>query len=124
MVVGFLQVCSSCNLRGSCERAYHNVIHEELEQSSKIIDIFCILITYGLEKLTVHFSSRIEASSRNILREILLNLEDRDQRNHPEPSKPVPDHRSLTKTLESVPKDSNQQISTNRTRDGDWICKR
>lgn len=115
----FLQVCSSCYLRGSCRRAYHDAIHEESEQNSKTVDIFRILITYGFEKSKVHFSSQVEESSRKILREILLNLEDvREQKNLPEPPK------IFTKTMETVPKDSNQQISTNRTRDGDWICKK
>ncbi|XWS37571.1 hypothetical protein CRYUN_Cryun19dG0055100 [Craigia yunnanensis] len=66
----FLQVCSTCNLLGSYDRAY--VILKELEAAAHTMDIVHVLLSYALDPFVIWgekppVKERIDASARNLL---------------------------------------------------------
>lgn len=69
-------VCSACNLRGSCDRAY--VILKESEAAARTVDIVRILLFYALDPLVMsdgekpHSRALVEESARKLLLELTL----------------------------------------------------
>ncbi|KXG37731.1 hypothetical protein SORBI_3001G116800 [Sorghum bicolor] len=49
------EVCSQCNLRGSCDRAYVKARKEEV---GRTVDVMRILLTYGLDVITGNVENR------------------------------------------------------------------
>ncbi|XP_062214797.1 zinc finger protein VAR3, chloroplastic-like [Phragmites australis] len=68
------EVCSQCNLRGSCERAY---IKARKEEVGRTVDVMRILLTYGLDIITGHVENRaclnktVKESIKNLLNEVV-----------------------------------------------------
>ncbi|XP_043702967.1 zinc finger protein VAR3, chloroplastic isoform X3 [Telopea speciosissima] len=116
-------VCSACNLRGSCDRAY--VILKESEAPARTVDIVRILFIYALDPLVLsggempHGRERVEASARKLLSE-LIELSDTS----PDPALPKPAARPTNKkerderVMDRVP---TQNVEMKR---GDWLCSK
>ncbi|GMH17534.1 hypothetical protein Nepgr_019375 [Nepenthes gracilis] len=68
-------VCSACNLRGSCDRAY--VTLKEVEAAARTVDVMRILLFYALDPLVIlggvkpPGGEQAELSSRRLLSELL-----------------------------------------------------
>ncbi|CAK9179254.1 unnamed protein product [Ilex paraguariensis] len=114
-------VCSACNLRGSCDRAY--VILKETEASARTVDIVRILLLYALDPLVIsgaeNPSSRgaIEASARKLILELIELSE-----TSPDPELPKPAVKASQikeKSLDSLVDDFSRDAEMKR---GDWMC--
>lgn len=113
-------VCSACNLRGSCDRAY--VVLQELE-GARTVDIVRILLFYALDPLVISSGemppgrSLVPASARNLLSELIV-LSDKP----PDPALPKP-ATSVPKKMEHFPyvddDEYSQEVEMKR---GDWMC--
>ncbi|WVZ60252.1 hypothetical protein U9M48_010299 [Paspalum notatum var. saurae] len=68
------EVCSQCNLRGSCERAYVKARKEEV---GRTVDVMRILLTYGLDVITGNVDNRaclnknVKESIKSLLNEVV-----------------------------------------------------
>ncbi|OEL19052.1 Zinc finger protein VAR3, chloroplastic [Dichanthelium oligosanthes] len=68
------EVCSQCNLRGSCERAYVKARKEEV---GRTVDVMRILLTYGLDVITGNVENRaclnktVKESIKSLLNEVV-----------------------------------------------------
>ena len=71
-----VQACSSCNLRGSCDRAY--VILKESEAAAQTVDIVRVLLFYVLDPLVIAGGEKpsgraiVEAAARNLLSDLIV----------------------------------------------------
>lgn len=67
-------VCSACNLRGSCDRAY---VKARQEEGARTVDIMRFLLTYGLDPLVgsaenkLHMKKTVKVSVRKLLKEVI-----------------------------------------------------
>ncbi|XP_041013313.1 zinc finger protein VAR3, chloroplastic-like [Juglans microcarpa x Juglans regia] len=93
-------VCSSCNLRGDCERAY---VKARQDESGRTVDVMRILLTYGLDRITGTVENKL--GSNRLLTESVRRL-----------LKEMVEY-SSTKEL-----DSDLPKATPLKRQGDWIC--
>ncbi|XP_042505342.1 uncharacterized protein LOC122081963 [Macadamia integrifolia] len=108
-------VCSSCTLRGSCDRAY---VKARENERGRTVDVMRILITYGLDPITGSvenkscLSKRIKESVRKLLTEMVkfsINL----------------DSGSVKGTNSSILEPSSQQQKAQINvpmKQGDWVC--
>lgn len=120
MVKLHTQVCSSCLLRGSCDRA--NVIVKDSEAAAGTVDIVRILLAYALDSAVVtgeKFPGRehIEVSARKLLLEL---IELSETAPNPEFSKPVaiaPNQKKKSSLL--ADENLSPDIELKR---GDWMC--
>ncbi|CAA7401392.1 unnamed protein product [Spirodela intermedia] len=104
------KVCSSCPLRGSCERAYLNAQEDE---RGRTVDVMRILLTCGLELaagssgIQSFLTKSLEESARRMLRRMVeLSMEEMNPNSEKEAScgkQPPPQFSALMKQ-------------------GDWIC--
>ncbi|PUZ37362.1 hypothetical protein GQ55_9G113500 [Panicum hallii var. hallii] len=68
------EVCSQCNLRGSCERAYVKARKEEV---GRTVDVMRILLTYGLDVITDNVENRaclnktVKESIKSLLNDVV-----------------------------------------------------
>ena len=120
-----IQVCSACNLRGSCDRAY--VILKEFEADARTVDVVRILLFYALDPLVLSGGERpsgrevIESSVRNLLSQLIKLSE-----SSPAPA-PVP-ARSKLPAQDAVAEDQPLTSMTNKSskdvemKKGDWMC--
>ncbi|XP_061343663.1 zinc finger protein VAR3, chloroplastic [Gastrolobium bilobum] len=118
-------VCSACNLRGSCDRAY--VILKEFEADARTVDIVRILLFYALDPLVLSGGEKppgrevIESSARKLLSQLIELSE-----SYPAPP-PAPAHSKLT-AQDSVAKGQPLRFMTNKLskdvemKKGDWMC--
>ncbi|XP_077230747.1 uncharacterized protein LOC143863852 [Tasmannia lanceolata] len=116
-------VCSACNLRGSCDKAYATLKDDE---GARTVDIVRILLNYAIEPLILsegvksQVRGNVEASSRKLLSE-LIELSDTS----PDPSLPKdlanPSHKK--EQLQKVTKNDKQSQNVEMKR-GDWICSK
>ncbi|KAK8942270.1 hypothetical protein KSP40_PGU013718 [Platanthera guangdongensis] len=97
------EVCSSCKLRGNCERAY---VKPRENETGRTIDVMRILLTYGFNTTNssvddgLSLGQTVKESVRRLLNDVV-------------------DH-SL-KNYGPVPKDEKSQINV-LMKQGDWIC--
>ncbi|KAL5763161.1 hypothetical protein ACOSP7_019425 [Xanthoceras sorbifolium] len=67
-------VCSSCNLRGNCERAY---VKAREDEGGRTVDVMRILLTYGLDPITGTVENKpcqnklVKESVRRMLKEMV-----------------------------------------------------
>ncbi|KAL0415738.1 UNVERIFIED_CONTAM: hypothetical protein Slati_3405700 [Sesamum latifolium] len=82
-------VCSSCDLRGSCDRAY--IMLNDSEAAARTVDVVRILLLYALDPLVISGENKLpgkvllESSARKLLSE-LIELGDTP----PDPDLPKP----------------------------------
>ncbi|XP_026386775.1 zinc finger protein VAR3, chloroplastic-like [Papaver somniferum] len=109
-------VCSGCNLRGSCDRA--NMKQEDSEASAHTADVMRMLLMYALDPL-VHSSEKpngreyVEASARRLLSEL--------SEAPPDPSLTNSDVRPKRK---SVNLNKSQYYQNIEMKKGDWMCSK
>lgn len=116
-----VQVCSGCNLRGSCDRAY--VILKESEATARTTDIVRILLFYALDPLVISGGQKspgrelIEVSARKLLSELIDLSETAPD---PELSKPIakaPNQKK--KSLGFMDDELSRNVEMKK---GDWMC--
>ncbi|KAG6589639.1 Zinc finger protein VAR3, chloroplastic, partial [Cucurbita argyrosperma subsp. sororia] len=114
-------VCSTCNLRGSCGRAY--VILKETEATARTVDVARLLLTYALEPVVLSGGDKppgrehVEVSARKLLSE-LLELSEKPI----DASAVKPDTKS-TRRKEKPSKFTDDALSQNvEMKRGDWMC--
>ncbi|KAM6592420.1 hypothetical protein CsatA_000123 [Cannabis sativa] len=114
-------VCSACNLRGSCDRAY--TILKEFEADARTVDIVRILLFYALDPIVISGGEKpvgrelVESSARKLLLELLELSETPVDPSLPQPAAKVP------KKKEQVSSLTDDDLSNNvEMKRGDWIC--
>ncbi|ERM99580.1 uncharacterized protein LOC18427615 isoform X1 [Amborella trichopoda] len=104
--------CSSCSLRGSCERAY---VKARENEGGRTVDVMRILLTYGLEPITGSVENKpclnntVRASVRRLLKEMVVS-----SAKEPEPDASESKHSDHQR----VPKAQVNAL----LKQGDWIC--
>ncbi|KAK4567505.1 hypothetical protein RGQ29_003331 [Quercus rubra] len=115
------EVCSTCSLRGSCDRAY--VILKETEADARTVDIVRILLFYALDSLVLSGGEKppgrqtIESSARKLLSELIELSE-----TSPDPALPKPAVKALKQkddSLDFMDDVPSQDVEMKR---GDWMC--
>lgn len=71
--IGEGKVCSSCGLRGSCERAY---VMARKDEGGRTVDVMRILLTYGLDHITGSVENRpcLNANVKKSVRRLLSEM--------------------------------------------------
>ncbi|KAJ0094858.1 hypothetical protein Patl1_15513 [Pistacia atlantica] len=112
-------VCSSCNLRGNCERAY---VKAREDEGGRTVDVMRILLTYGLDPITGTVENKpclnklVKEAVRRLLKEMVeCSTKEPDSKLSSDgPLKeggPVQDHLSPQGSHINVP-----------MKQGDWRC--
>ncbi|KAI3946481.1 hypothetical protein MKX01_017697 [Papaver californicum] len=112
-------VCSSCCLRGSCERAYANA-HED--EGGRTVDVMRILMTYGLNPVIGSVENKLALNKRlkNSVRKLLTETV---EFSNEELDSTSPDKTSLKRAsclVYSIQPQTGQ--ITAPLKKGDWIC--
>lgn len=113
-------VCSACNLRGSCDRAY--VILKESEAYARTVDIVRILMFYALDPLVISGGEKpvgrehVESSAKKLLSELLELSETSPDLALPKPADRVTKKKEKSLSMTDV---MSQNAEMKR---GDWIC--
>ncbi|XP_062118028.1 zinc finger protein VAR3, chloroplastic isoform X1 [Humulus lupulus] len=114
-------VCSACNLRGSCDRAY--TILKEFEADARTVDIVRVLLFYALDPIVISGGEKpvgrelVESSARKLLSELLELSETSVDPSLPKPAAKVPKQKE--KSLSLTDDDMSNNVEMKR---GDWIC--
>lgn len=121
-------VCSACNLRESCDRAY--VLLKESEADARTVDIVRILLFYAIDPLVLSGGEKppgrevIESSARKLLSQLIELSE-----SSPAPP-PFPAYSKST-SQENVSKGkplsfkAAEMLSKNvEMKKGDWVCQK
>ncbi|GAV89662.1 zf-RanBP domain-containing protein [Cephalotus follicularis] len=114
-------VCSACNLRGSCDRAY--VILKDSEAAARTVDIVRILLIYALDPLVISGGEkppgreRVDASARKLLSE-LIKLSEKST----DPALPKPAAKARPEKKEAVTFNDDELSQNVEMRRGDWMC--
>ncbi|MCL7031901.1 hypothetical protein MKW94_022450 [Papaver nudicaule] len=109
-------VCSGCNLRGSCDRA--NMKLKDSEGAAGTVDVVRMLLTYALDPL-VHSSEKpngreyVEASARRLLSELSEATLD--------PALPNSNVKPRRKLVDLKKAQYYQNVEMKK---GDWICSK
>ncbi|KAG8382712.1 hypothetical protein BUALT_Bualt05G0105900 [Buddleja alternifolia] len=113
-------VCSSCILRGDCDRAY---VKAREDEGGRTVDVMRFLLTYGLDPILGSvenkpcLNKRVKESVRTLLKEMVDIRVEGDDR---EPPKVTTSERNLP-----VQENDNTQKRSQITvpmKQGDWIC--
>lgn len=113
-----MQVCSACNLRGSCDRAY--VILKESEAAARTVDIVRILLFYALDPIVMSDGEKppsralVEESARKLLSELTLL-----SATPPDPTLPNLAARASPQKKRHLVFVKDEDVEMKR---GDWMC--
>ncbi|RAL41837.1 hypothetical protein DM860_009019 [Cuscuta australis] len=116
-------VCSSCTLRGNCERAYVKV--REDKGGGPTVDVMRFLLTYGLDPIffrvenTPFLNKRVKESVRKLLKET-VEFSRRAVGGGNETQSDVKVRWSSTQEIAENHRDSPTNV---QLRPGDWLCK-
>ncbi|KAJ7975239.1 zinc finger protein VAR3, chloroplastic [Quillaja saponaria] len=118
-------VCGTCNLRGSCDRAY--VILKESEAAARTVDLVRIVLFYALDPLVISGGEKppgrllVESSARKLLSELIDLSESSPDPPPPKPApKPAPKSSPKKDPSLNLPNDKlSQDVEMKR---GDWMC--
>ncbi|KAJ0105705.1 hypothetical protein Patl1_19609 [Pistacia atlantica] len=117
-------VCSACNLRGSCDRAY--VIVKESEGAARTVDIVRILLFYALDPLLISGGKKpagreiIDVSVKKLFSELIKLSETAPDPFLPRPaSKPASNPVQQKKQVKFAEDELLQNVEMKR---GDWMC--
>ncbi|KAM0936094.1 putative ubiquitin-conjugating enzyme E2, Zinc finger, RanBP2-type, ubiquitin-conjugating enzyme/RWD [Dioscorea sansibarensis] len=114
-------VCSSCNLRGNCERAYVNAL---VDEAGRTIDVMRILLTFALNETTGSVENlaclkrNIKESSRKLLSE-MLEFSENEQGSV---SSEVMSGRPLSRLHKFAAHQMPRGQMSVPMKQGDWIC--
>ncbi|KAM0898861.1 hypothetical protein ACQ4PT_021673 [Festuca glaucescens] len=102
------EVCSQCNLRGSCERAY---VRARKEEVGRTVDVMRILLSYGLDIITGNMGNKacLNKTVKESVKKLLNEAVELDSKG---PGS------GTEKAAQRVPK--GQSIVP--TKQGDWNC--
>ncbi|KAJ7954317.1 zinc finger protein VAR3, chloroplastic-like [Quillaja saponaria] len=111
-------VCSSCNLRGDCERAF---VKAREDEGGRTVDVMRIMLTYGLDPITSTVENKpclnkiVKESLRRLLKEVVQYSIKVDSS--------IPN----TTALETVPSAQVDLYQENSPKSipmklGDWLC--
>ncbi|CAB4265225.1 unnamed protein product [Prunus armeniaca] len=115
-------VCSSCNLRGDCERAY---VKAREDEGGRTVDVMRFLLTYGLDPITGTVENKpclnqmVKESVRRLLKEMVDYSNENLDSNLP---------KSTSTTMKRVASVPNHSISQEKLqinvpmKQGDWLC--
>lgn len=115
------QVCGSCNLRGSCDRAY--VLLKESESAARTVDVVRILLMYALDPLLIGGEERLpclsnfDDSAKRLLHKLVELSEAVPE---PPPVQPVirtPQTKERIRSLVDDVQNENAELKR-----GDWMC--
>ncbi|KAA8541356.1 hypothetical protein F0562_025325 [Nyssa sinensis] len=112
-------VCSACNLRGSCDRAY--MILKESEAVARTVDIVRILLFYAVDPLVVSGGVKppgrelVETSARNLLSDLITLSETSPAPAPPKPAMKFPHEKEQSQEF------MDDKFSPEMKR-GDWMC--
>ncbi|KAF8378609.1 hypothetical protein HHK36_029957 [Tetracentron sinense] len=116
-------VCSACNLRGSCDRSY--VILKEPEAGARTVDIVRILLMYALDPLVLsggekpHGRENVEASARKLFSELIELSDTSPDLALPKPATKPPCRKEQSESV--MDQDQYQNVEMKR---GDWMCSK
>ncbi|XP_010034333.2 zinc finger protein VAR3, chloroplastic [Eucalyptus grandis] len=114
-------VCSACNLRGSCDKAY--VILKESEAAARTVDIVRILLFYATDPLVFSGGQKppgrdlVESSARELLTQLIELSETSPDPELPKPATKV--RRAIKQSINFVDDNLSQDVEMKR---GDWMC--
>lgn len=102
------EICSQCNLRGSCERAYIRARKEEVGRS---VDVMRILLTYGLDIITGNMGNRacLDKTVKESVKKLLNEIVELDSKG------------PGSRTDKAAPRTSKRQSAV-PMKQGDWNC--
>ncbi|KAL3635948.1 hypothetical protein CASFOL_020495 [Castilleja foliolosa] len=114
-------VCSSCTLRGDCDRAY---IKARDDEGGRTVDVMRFLLTYGLDPVIGSvenkpcLNKRVKESVRMLLKEMVeIRVEGGDDLERP---------KAITRERASLTRENEVQRERARIdvpmKQGDWIC--
>ncbi|KAK6148148.1 hypothetical protein DH2020_019060 [Rehmannia glutinosa] len=116
-------VCSSCNLRGSCDRAYVMLI--DSEAAARTVDVVRILLLYALDPLVISGEGKppgrelVESSARKLLSQLVELGE-----THPDPDLPKPAKVTSQGKKQSLNSAVNRSSKNVEMKQGDWVCSK
>ncbi|XP_030532216.1 zinc finger protein VAR3, chloroplastic isoform X2 [Rhodamnia argentea] len=114
-------VCSACNLRGSCDKAY--VILKESEAAARTVDIVRILLFYATDPLV--FSGGQKPPGRDLVessaRELLAQLVELSE-TPPDPELPKPATKARPAEKRSIGFFNDNLSQDVEMKRGDWMC--
>ncbi|KAL6001650.1 hypothetical protein ACLOJK_007390 [Asimina triloba] len=119
--LGHVMVCSDCNLRGSCDRAY--VIAKE-DEAARTVDVVRVLLSYAMDPLVLSGGEKppgrehVESSACRLLSQ-LIELSDTS----PDPSLPKPAVMTPIERERKI-RDRDRQFLNVEMKKGDWICSK
>lgn len=114
-------VCSSCNLRGDCERAY---VKAREDEGGRTVDVMRILLTYGLDYVSGTVENKpcqknkmVKESVRRLLKELVGLSND-------ELVSDLPNGKPLKRGLPLPNNSTTQDKGTINVpmKPGDWLC--
>ncbi|KAL8520860.1 hypothetical protein ACS0TY_011422 [Phlomoides rotata] len=117
-------VCSSCILRGDCDRAY---VTARVDEGGRTVDVMRLLLTYGLDPKIGSvenkpcLNKRVKESVRTLLKEIVnVRIKGHDG----EPPKAITHEQTSSMTSSKQENDVDQVKSQTNVpmKQGDWIC--
>ncbi|KAB2620064.1 hypothetical protein D8674_037024 [Pyrus ussuriensis x Pyrus communis] len=115
-------VCSSCNLRGDCERAY---VKAREDEGGRTVDVMRFLLTYGLDPTTGTVENKpclnkmVKESVRRLLKQMVVDSTQNIDSNPP---------KSTSTTIKRVASVSDHSIPQEKgqinvpMKPGDWLC--
>ncbi|KAI4313711.1 hypothetical protein L6164_026667 [Bauhinia variegata] len=110
-------VCSSCNLRGDCDRAF---VKAREDEGGRTVDVMRIILTYGLDPIIDSvenkpcLSKMVKESVRRLLKELVKASIEVDNYNNPDAQKVEIRQANTNPEDESKIKIPMKQ--------GDWLC--
>ncbi|EPS72027.1 hypothetical protein M569_02730, partial [Genlisea aurea] len=116
-------VCGSCDLRGSCDRA--NVILDAAEASPRTVDIVRILLAYAMDTVSISAESKlprrelIQSSARKLLSQMNVLDEIPPDPEIPKPAPMAAKKKDPPQSKASAFNGSSEDVDLKR---GDWIC--
>lgn len=116
-------VCSSCNLRGSCDKAY--VIQKE-EEGPRTVDVMRILLNYAINPVNLSggenpsVKENVQESARKLLLQLIELSDMAIDPSLPKPAVRTPAQKEPTQKISSRNKHPpNPNVEMKR---GDWLC--
>lgn len=116
-------MCSSCELRGSCDRAY--VLLTETEGAARTVDVVRLLLNFALDPLVLSGEvdnkppgkELIESSARRLLSELVELGE-----TPPPPDLPKPASVPRQRKEHSLDLSNDESSKNIDMKPGDWVC--
>lgn len=116
-----MQVCSACNLRGSCDKAY--IIQHE-EGQARTVDVMRILLSYAVNLVNLSGGENpsvkedVQESARKLLSQLIELSDTTIDPSFPKPAVSTPAQKEPSQKISSRKKHP-PNVEMKR---GDWLC--